>query len=135
MAGEGLINLEVEPEVSQLDFANGLNFGGFVIPALSTRKAKTSVQLRDGQTFSIAGLISNETAEVVSKIPVLGDIPILGYLFKSKNFRERQTELVVLITPNVVSGDAPVPEIPQFQEQFRKELEGFQGPRGHSEAR
>ena len=135
MAGEGLINLEVEPEVSQLDFANGLNFGGFVIPALSTRKAKTSVQLRDGQTFSIAGLISHETAEVVSKIPVLGDIPILGYLFKSKNFRERQTELVVLITPNVVSGDAPVPEIPQFQEQFRKELEGFQGPRGHSEAR
>lgn len=135
MLGEGLINLEVEPEVSQLDFANGLNFEGFLIPALSTRRAKTSVQLREGQTFSIAGLISHETAEVVSKLPILGDIPILGLLFKSKNFRERQTELVVLITPNIVAGDAPAPDMPRFKERFRKELEGFQGRRGHSDGR
>ncbi|MFN2432223.1 MAG: type II and III secretion system protein family protein, partial [Gemmatimonadota bacterium] len=133
MVGDGLINLDVEPEVSQLDFANGLTFSGFVIPALSTRKAKTSVQLRDGQTFSIAGLISHETAEVVSKLPVLGDIPTLGYLFKSKNFRERETELVVLVTPSIVSSDAPVPDLPEFKEQFRKQLEGFEGPRGHSD--
>jgi pilus assembly protein CpaC len=135
MVGEGLINLDVEPEVSQLDFANGLNMSGFLIPALSTRKAKTQVQLRDGQTFSIAGLISNETAEVVSKFPILGDIPILGYLFKSKNFRERQTELVVLITPNIVTSDAPLPDMPDFKENFRRDLEGFQGPRGHSDGR
>ncbi len=133
MLSEGLINLEVEPEVSQLDFGNGLNFEGFVIPALSTRRAKTSVQLRDGQTFSIAGLISNESSEVVSKLPILGDIPILGYLFKSKDFRERKTELVVLITPNIVSGEAPVPDMPQFREEFREEFEGLEGPMGHRE--
>jgi pilus assembly protein CpaC len=133
MLGEGLINLEVEPEVSQLDFGNGVNFGGFLIPALSTRRAKTSVQLRDGQTFSIAGLISHEVAEVVSKLPVLGDIPILGYLFKSKSWRERQTELVVLITPNIVSGDAPVPDLPEFKEQFKRDMEGFKGSMGHTD--
>lgn len=135
MLGNDLINLDVEPEVSQLDFANGLNFGGFLIPALSTRKAKTSVQLRNGQTFSIAGLISHETAEVVDKLPVLGDIPVIGLLFQSRNFRERQTELVVLVTPNIVTGDAPLPDMPRFQEQFRKDMRGFRGRMGHSDAR
>jgi pilus assembly protein CpaC len=135
LLGDDLVNIDVEPEVSQLDFANGLSFGGFVIPALSTRKAKTSVQLRDGQTFSIAGLVSHDAAEVVSKLPLLGDIPILGWLFKSKSFRERETELVVLITPHVVTSDAPVPELPRFKEDFRKDLEGLKGPRGHSDGR
>jgi pilus assembly protein CpaC len=133
LVGNGLINLAVEPEVSDLDFANGVNFEGFVVPALSTRRAKTTVQLRDGQTFSIAGLISHETAEVVSKLPILGDIPILGFLFKSRNFREQQTELVVLITPHIVAGDAPVPDVPQFKEDFKRDLRGFQGRMGHSD--
>jgi pilus assembly protein CpaC len=133
LVGNGLINLRVAPEVSQLDFANGLNFAGFVIPALSTRRAGTTVQLRDGQTFSIAGLLSHDSAEVIDKLPVLGDIPILGWLFRSRSFRKHETELVVLITPFIVSGEAPVPELPQFREKFKKGMEGFQGPMGHTD--
>jgi pilus assembly protein CpaC len=133
LVGNGLINLRVAPEVSQLDFANGLNFAGFVIPALNTRRASTTVELRDGQTFSIAGLIGNEQAEVIDKLPVLGDIPILGWLFKSRQFRLRQTELVVLVTPYIVSGESPVPELPQFNENFKGNTEGFQGKMGHTD--
>jgi pilus assembly protein CpaC len=133
LVSNGLINLKVAPEVSALDFANGLNFSGFVIPALSTRRAATTVQLRDGQTFSIAGLLSHDTAEVIDKLPILGDIPILGWLFKSKSFRERKTELVVLITPHIVSGQGPAPEMPQFRENFKKGFEGFQGQMGHTD--
>jgi pilus assembly protein CpaC len=133
LVGNGLINLKVAPEVSQLDFANGLNFAGFVIPALSTRRAFTTVQLRDGQTFSIAGLLSHDSAEVVDKLPVLGDIPILGWLFRSRSFRKHETELVVLVTPFIVSGEAPVPELPQFRENFKKGMEGFKGRMGHTD--
>jgi pilus assembly protein CpaC len=133
LVGSGLMNLKVAPEVSALDFANGLSFAGFVIPALSTRRASTTVQLRDGQTFSIAGLLAHDTAEVIDKLPILGDIPVLGWLFKSRSFRKRETELVVLITPYIVSGEAPVPDMPQFKENFQKGLEGFQGQMGHTD--
>jgi pilus assembly protein CpaC len=133
LVGNGVIHIRVAPEVSQLDFANGLNFAGFVIPALNTRRASTTVELRDGQTFSIAGLIGHEQAETIDKIPVLGDIPILGWLFKSRQFRLRQTELVVLVTPYIVSGESPVPELPQFKENFKRDMEGFQGRMGHTD--
>jgi hypothetical protein len=100
--GNDLINLKVKPEVSALDFANGVNVGGFRVPALSTRKTETEVELQDGQTFAIAGLMNNTVNSTMSKIPGIGDIPILGYLFKSRSYQKAETELVVMITPQIV---------------------------------
>jgi pilus assembly protein CpaC len=107
----GSIRMKVEPEVSSLDFANGLVISGFVVPSILTRKATTEVELREGQYLAIAGLLDNNTTDNVSKIPVLGDIPILGELFRSKNLQQRRTELLVLVTPQpVTAGEAtPVP--------------------------
>lgn len=108
----GNIRLHVAPEVSTLDFANGLTFSGFNIPSILSRKAETEIELRDGQTFAIAGLIDNNQLEDVDKIPILGDIPILGSLFRSKELRQNRTELLVLVTPRRVrpSDEAiPVP--------------------------
>jgi len=97
-----LINLKVKPEVSSLDFGNGLSLGGFRVPALSTRRTETELELQDGQTFAIAGLMNNTASSTLSKIPGIGDIPILGYLFKSRGYQKQQTELVVMITPTIV---------------------------------
>jgi pilus assembly protein CpaC len=97
-----LINLKVKPEVSSLDFGNGLSLGGFRVPALSTRRTETELELQDGQTFAIAGLMNNQVASTMTKIPGIGDIPILGYLFKSRSYQKQQTELVVMITPTIV---------------------------------
>ncbi len=106
----GSIRLKVLPEVSALDFANGLVISGFVIPSILTRKAETEVELKEGQYLAIAGLLDNATTDNVSKIPVLGDIPILGELFRSKNLQQRRTELLVLVTPKlVVAGETPTP--------------------------
>jgi pilus assembly protein CpaC len=101
----GSIRLKVQPEVSSLDFANGLVISGFVIPSILTRKAETEVELHEGQYLAIAGMLDNETVDNVSKIPVLGDIPILGSLFRSKSLRQRRTELLVLITPKLVTAE------------------------------
>jgi len=100
--GNDLINLKVKPEVSALDFANGVNVGGFRVPALSTRRTETEVELANGQTFAIAGLMNNTVNSTMSKIPGIGDIPILGYLFKSRQYQKAETELVVMITPQIV---------------------------------
>ena len=100
--GGDLINLKVKPEVSSLDFANGVSISGFRVPALSTRRTETEVELQDGQTFAIAGLMNNTVSQTMSKIPGIGDIPILGYLFKSRAYQKQQTELVVMITPVIV---------------------------------
>jgi pilus assembly protein CpaC len=94
--------LKVSPEVSTLDFANGITLQGFRVPALSTRKAETDVELRDGQSFAIAGLIDNRAQEDAARIPVLGSVPIIGPLFRSRATRTEQTELLVLITPRLV---------------------------------
>ncbi len=99
---EDHIRLELEPEVSTIDFANGVRFNGFVIPALRTRRAKTGVELRDGQSFALAGLLDNNETRSLSKIPVLGDIPILGNLFKSSQFQKQETELMFIITADLV---------------------------------
>ena len=99
---EDHIRLELEPEVSTIDFANGVRFNGFVIPALRTRRAKTGVELRDGQSFALAGLLDNNETRSMSKIPVLGDIPILGNLFKSSSFQKQETELMFIITADLV---------------------------------
>jgi pilus assembly protein CpaC len=100
--GGDLVNIKVKPEVSSLDFANAVDISGFRIPALSTRRTETEVELRDGQTFAIAGLMNNTLTSTMSKIPGIGDIPILGKLFQSKAHQKNQTELVVLITPSII---------------------------------
>ncbi len=100
--GGDLIHLKVKPEVSALDFANAVSLEGFRIPALSTRRTETEVELRDGQTFAIAGLMNNTLTQSASKIPGIGDIPILGLLFKSRAYQKNQTELVVMITPTII---------------------------------
>ena len=99
---EDHIRLELEPEVSTIDFANGVRFNGFVIPALRTRRARTGVELRDGQSFALAGLLDNNETRSISKIPVLGDVPILGNLFKSSSFQRQETELMFIITAELV---------------------------------
>ena len=105
--GGDLINLKMRPEVSSLDFNNAVIIEGFRIPALSTRRAETEVELRDGQTFAIAGLMNNTALSSMRKVPGLGDIPILGTLFKSRAYQKDQTELVVMVTPNIVKRNAP----------------------------
>src|SRR6185503_5788771 len=93
------VHLKVRPEVSTLDFANAVLLSGFRIPALTTRRTETELALTDGQTFAIAGLLNNTMNSTLQKIPGIGDIPILGYLFRSKAAQKNQTELVVMITP------------------------------------
>jgi pilus assembly protein CpaC len=99
---EDHIRLELEPEVSTIDFANGVKFDGFLIPALKTRRAKTGVELRDGQSFALAGLLDNSEIKSLSKVPVLGDIPVIGSLFRSKSFQKNETELMFIVTAMVV---------------------------------
>ena len=114
------IRLKVRPEVSSLDFNNGITLQGYRIPALITRYAETDVELRDGQSFAIAGLLHNTAQEDSSKVPILGSIPILGNLFKSKSDRKEQTELMVLITPQLVRPLDPdeVPALPVTIKSF-----------------
>ena len=110
VSGNGNIRLKVAPEVSQLDFGTSVQVGGSVLPALRTRRAETAVELRPGQTLAIAGLLDNSLSRNVDKIPVLGDIPILGALFRSTNYRQNRSELIVLVTPQlVVPSDRPIP--------------------------
>ena len=113
IAGD-LIRLKVRPEVSTLDFANGVTLEGFRIPALTTRRAETDVELRDGQSFAIAGLLDNIRQTDAAAIPILSKLPILGALFKSKADRAEETELMVLITPRLVRALNPdeVPPLP-----------------------
>src|SRR5918992_2901451 len=111
---EDHIRLELEPEVSTIDFANGVRFDGFLIPGLKTRRAKTGVELRDGQSFALAGLLDNSETRTLSRIPVVSDIPILGALFKSKSFQKNETELMFIVTAVLVK---PVnrDDIPQMR--------------------
>jgi pilus assembly protein CpaC len=106
----GAIRLKLAPEVSSLDFANGLVISGFEIPTILTRRAETEVELRDGQYLAIAGLMDNNTTKSVTKIPILGDIPILGQFFRSTDAQQRRTELLVLVSPKLVqASDTPTP--------------------------
>jgi pilus assembly protein CpaC len=119
IAGD-MIRLKVAPEVSTLDFANGITLQGFRIPALATRRAETNVELRDGQSFAIAGLLDNLTQEDSAAIPILSRVPIIGNLFKSKADRAERTELMVLITPRLVRALEPdeVPPLPTLPRRF-----------------
>ena len=104
----------MRPEVSSLDFNNGITLQGFRIPALTTRRAETDVELRDGQSFAIAGLLNNITQNDGAAIPFLSQIPIIGNLFKSNADRKERTELMVLVTPRLVRPLNPddVPALP-----------------------
>ena len=127
LTARGTIRLEVTPEVSSLDFANGLLFQGFTIPALSTRRVETEVELAAGQSFAIAGLLDKRTSEALSKVPGIGDIPVLGKLFQSRTLVRNNTELLIMVTPelvNTVAANADSPTRPKripMEELLRRE--------------
>jgi len=96
------ISLTVAPEVSELDFQNALRTQGFIVPAITTRRATTTVELADGQSFAIGGLLRDNVKETINKYPGLGDIPILGALFRSTSFQKNETELLIIVTAHLV---------------------------------
>ena len=100
--GETRINLHVRPEVSQLSSKNSVTLNNFVVPSLTTRRAETTVELGSGQSFAIAGLLQNNVTHDIRKFPALGDIPVLGALFRSDRFQRDETELVIIVTPYIV---------------------------------
>jgi pilus assembly protein CpaC len=114
------VHLKVRPEVSTLDFTNAVVLNGFRIPALSTRRTETEVELENGQTFAIAGLMNNTVNSTMQKIPGIGDIPILGLLFKSKSAQKNLTELVVMITPEILpkNSNGVTSTLPRVPERF-----------------
>ena len=115
----GTIHLQVAPEVSSLDFSNGITLEGFQVPAIDIRRVKTEVELQEGQSFAIGGLLDNRVTDTYNKIPFLGDIPILGKFFQSVNHNKSNTELIVIVTPEIVQ---PVPggsiATPNYSAQF-----------------
>jgi pilus assembly protein CpaC len=114
------IRLKVAPEVSSLDYSNAVTLGGFTMPALQTRRAETEIELKDGQSFGIAGLLDERTTVELSKVPGIGDIPILGELFKSRSVNKTNTELIVLVTPTIVDPvRGTVPVSPAVQQPIR----------------
>lgn len=111
--GGNVISMRVAPEVSELDYQNAVVLNGFVVPAITTRRASTVIELRDGQSFAIAGLIRSSVREKLSKYPMIGDLPVLGTLFRTSSFQRNETELIILVTPHLVkpidSAETPVP--------------------------
>ncbi len=121
LTSNNTIRLHVRPEVSTLDFTNAVSFNGFTIPALSTRRMETDVELGIGQTFIIAGLLDNRVTESLSRVPGLASLPILGALFKSRDQKKSRTELVVMVTPDItrpVSVAAASAALPTFPHSF-----------------
>jgi pilus assembly protein CpaC len=96
------ISLNVAPEVSELDFQNALRTQGFLVPAITTRRAATTIELADGQSFAIGGLLRDNVRESVKKFPLLGELPIVGALFRSSSFQKNETELLIIVTPHLV---------------------------------
>jgi pilus assembly protein CpaC len=129
---DGTIQLKVSPEVSALDYSNAVNISGYTVPAISTRRAETQVELRNGQSFAISGLLDHRTTDLYNKMPGIGDVPILGQLFRSKNVNHSTVELLVLVTPTVVDPltDMSSPTLPKLPvrmldpDQFDKSTSG-----------
>ena len=123
------INLKIKPEVSSLDFSQGLVTAGFAIPVIRKNEVATNITLKDGESFGIAGLINNEVRQQVSKVPLLGDIPMLGALFRSTRFQNNETELVFLVTVKIVEpappGSASVPDPTKLMELRPSEKTDF----------
>jgi pilus assembly protein CpaC len=145
---QGAIDLKVAPEVSSLDYANAVTLQGFLIPAISQRRAETEVILKDGESFAIAGLIDNRVVETMDKLPGIGDVPIIGHLFRSRSTQKSTDELLVVITPHFVRPLSPdekakLPDMPQTflpaidqAKQGKKKTSStnqpeYVGPRGH----
>lgn len=122
--GDGKIRLKVAPEVSDLDFTTAVKFNGFVIPGLTQRKLQTTVEMTEGQTFALAGLLNNNVAATKDVTPLLGDLPVVGALFRSVRYQRKETELVVIVTPRLVEplNPAQVPTLPG--EKWRHPTEG-----------
>jgi pilus assembly protein CpaC len=123
----GTIRLQVAPEVSALDFANGISISGFTVPGLSTRRVNTEVELAEGQSFAIGGLLDNRETKNLSKIPFIGDIPVLGKLFHSIDTTRTNTELIVIVTPEIVNplpAGAPLPEL-KYPDTFLPSASGI----------
>jgi len=110
---DNVIRLHVAPSVSTLDFSNSVSISGFVIPALSTRRAETEIELKDGQSFGIAGLLDHRAQAQLNRIPGIADIPILGKLFTSRSINRSNTELIVIVTPHIVDPVKEVTGVPQ----------------------
>jgi pilus assembly protein CpaC len=103
----GVINLRVEPSVSELDFNNAVTIQGTTVPALTRRDARTTVELRDGQSFAIAGLLQTRNTQDVSQLPWIGSVPVLGTLFRSSSYQQQETDLVIIVTPRLVAPAVP----------------------------
>jgi len=134
IASDGTIRLHVAPEVSTLDFTNALAIQGFTVPAISTRRAETELELKDGQSFGIAGLLDNRAQAQLSKVPGIGDIPVLGQLFRSRNINKSNTELLVLVTPHIVDPvhtTTPPPANPKLSVPFLDKPKFDEGMPGH----
>jgi pilus assembly protein CpaC len=116
----GIIHLKVRPEVSALDYSNSVTIAGFTIPALSTRRVESEMDLSDGQSFAIAGLVDDRVTTLLSKVPGIGDLPVIGQLFRSKSFTKSKTELLILVTPRIVKplSAGEVPAGPKFPTPF-----------------
>jgi pilus assembly protein CpaC len=104
---DGIINLRLAPSVSELNFAQAIQISGFTVPSLTKREARTTIELRDGQSFAIAGLLSSDNARNVSQLPWIGSVPVLGVLFSSKQYQTSETDLVVIVTPHLVAPGVP----------------------------
>jgi pilus assembly protein CpaC len=113
---DGTVQLKVAPEVSALDYSNAVTISGYTVPAISTRRAETQVELRDGQSFAISGLLDHRTTDIFNKMPGIGEVPILGQLFRSKNVNHSTEELMVIVTPSIVDplNDATSPTPPKL---------------------
>jgi pilus assembly protein CpaC len=123
----GTIRLQVAPEVSSLDFANGVTISGFTVPGLDVRRVKTEVELSEGQSFAIGGLLDNRETQTFSKIPFIGDVPVLGKFFQSISKTKNNTELIVIVTPEIVApiaAGAPLPQI-KYPESFMPSASGI----------
>jgi pilus assembly protein CpaC len=122
LSPDGIIHLKVKPEVSSLDFSNGLVIQGFSIPALVTNRVESEMDLRDGQSFAIAGLLDNRVTELLEKIPGIGDIPVLGKLFQSRSITKSKNELLIVVTPRIVQPLDSVPVGPTMPKSFLEPL-------------
>jgi pilus assembly protein CpaC len=121
--GDGRVRLDVEPEVSELDISRSVTLNGFVIPSLTKRTLRTTIELRDGQTFAVGGLLNSRVTANKDVTPLLGDLPVLGVLFRSTRYERSETELVVLVTPRLVEGMNPAQVPPLPGERWRHPTE------------
>jgi len=105
---KGLINLKIEPEVSELDPSHSVAVGnGISVPALTVRRASSTIELRDGQSFVLAGLLQNQSQTAQNQLPWIGDVPVLGALFSSKSYQKNETDLIIIVTPRIVRPTRP----------------------------